>query len=142
MSHMLKKMSIAMVSACALMAQADTKLGPYSPVTDARLANPEPGNWLMYRGNYSGWGFSPLEKINNGNVKKLTLAWSSATGVTEGHQSPPMVNNGYMYVTTPNAQVIALNAVTGQEIWRYKKEIPADLLMLHNTNRGIGFYGD
>jgi len=62
--------------------------------------------------------------------------------VTEGHQSPPIVNNGYMYVTTPNGQVIALNAVTGEELWRYKKEIPADLLMLHNTNRGVALYGD
>ena len=142
MSHLLKKMSIAVIGACALMAHADTKLGPYAPVTDARLAKPEPQNWLMYRGNYNGWGYSPLDKINAGNVKKLKLAWSSATGSTEGHQSPPIVNNGYMYVTTPNAQVIALNAATGQEIWRFKHELPADLLMLHNTNRGVALYGD
>ena len=142
MSHLLKKMSIAVIGACALMAHADTKLGPYAPVTDARLAKPEPQNWLMYRGNYNGWGYSPLDQINAGNVKKLKLAWSSATGSTEGHQSPPVVNNGYMYVTTPNAQVIALNAATGQEIWRFKHELPADLLMLHNTNRGVALYGD
>ena len=142
MSHLLKKLSIAVIGACALMAHADTKLGPYAPVTDARLAKPEPQNWLMYRGNYNGWGYSPLDKINAGNVKKLKLAWSSATGSTEGHQSPPVVNNGYMYVTTPNAQVIALNAATGQEIWRFKHELPADLLMLHNTNRGVALYGD
>ena len=142
MSHKLKKLTLALLSVAAVMAHAGDKLGPYAPVTDARLQNPEPNNWLMYRGNYSGWGYSALEKINNKNVKKLTLAWSSATGVTEGHQAPPIVNNGYMYVTTPNAQVIALNAVTGQEIWRYKKDIPADLLMLHNTNRGVALYGD
>jgi alcohol dehydrogenase (cytochrome c) len=35
-----------------------------------------------------------------------------------------------------------LNAITGEELWRYKKEIPADLLMLHNTNRGVALYGD
>ena len=98
--------AIAVIGACALMAHADTKLGPYAPVTDARLAKPEPQNWLMYRGNYNGWGYSALDKINAGNVKKLKLAWSSATGSTEGHQSPPIVNNGYMYVTTPNAQVM------------------------------------
>ena len=101
MSHTLKKLTLALISATALMAHAGDKLGSYSPVTDARLQNPEPGNWLMYRGNYNGWGYSPLEKINSKNVKKLTLAWSSATGVTEGHQAPPIVNNGYMYVTTP-----------------------------------------
>ncbi len=142
MSHLIKKLSIAVIGACAIMAHADTKLGPYEPVTDARLINPEAKNWLMYRGNYQGWGYSPLEKINTGNVKKLELAWSFATGTTEGHQAPPIVNNGYMYITTPNGQVIALNAITGEELWRYKKEIPADLLMLHNTNRGVALYGD
>lgn len=38
MSHLLKKMSIAVIGACALMAHADTKLGPYAPVTDALFA--------------------------------------------------------------------------------------------------------
>jgi alcohol dehydrogenase (cytochrome c) len=142
MNLKIKTLTLALLGMTAAMTQAAGHLGPYSPVTDQRLQNPEPKNWLMYRGNYSGWGYSALEQINTGNVKKLKLAWSSATGVTEGHQSPPIVNNGYMYVTTPNAQVIALNAKTGQEIWRSKKEIPADLLMLHNTNRGVALYGD
>ena len=142
MNFKLKTLALAILGATAVVAQAGSNLGPYAPVTDARLENPEAKNWLMYRGNYSGWGYSPLAKINTANVKKLTLAWSSATGVTEGHQAPPIVNNGYMYVTTPNAQVIAFNAKTGKEIWRYKKEIPADLLMLHNTNRGVALFGN
>ena len=114
----------------------------YSPVTDERLRNPEPHNWLLYRGNYNGWGYSPLSKITDGNVGKLRLAWAYATGQTEGHQAPPMVNNGYMYVTTPGSQVIALDAKTGQELWRYKKEVPAELMQLHPTNRGVALYGD
>ena len=114
----------------------------YTPVTDARLANPEANNWLQYRGNYGGWGYSPLEKINTGNVGKLTLAWAFSTGQVEGHQSPAIVNNGYMFVTTPGAQVIALDAKTGNEIWRYKKELAADLMQLHPTNRGVALYGD
>src|SRR5262245_41429559 len=73
----------------------------YSPVTDARLVNPEPQNWLMYRGNYAGWGYSPLDQITPANVKKLRPVWTLSTGVTEGHQSPPIVNNGVMFVTTP-----------------------------------------
>jgi len=114
----------------------------YSPVTDARLQKPEPGNWLMYRGNYNGWGYSPLDKINAGNVGKLQLAWSFSTGQVDGHQSPPIVNNGYMFVTTPGAQVIAIDAKTGQQIWRYKKELPAELIQVHPTNRGVALYGD
>jgi alcohol dehydrogenase (cytochrome c) len=124
----------------ALAAQADGRT--YPPVTDARLANPEPANWLQYRGNYGGWGYSPLDRINAGNVGKLKLAWSLATGQLEGHQSPPIVNNGFMYVTTPGAQVIALDAASGAELWRWKKELPADLMQLHPTNRGVALYGD
>lgn len=114
----------------------------YTPVTNARLLNPEPQNWLMYRANYSGWGYSPLKQINEHNVGKLKLAWSYSTGMMEGHQAPPIVNNGYMFVTTPNNQVIALAAKTGRELWRYKKTIPDELQQLHPTNRGVALYGD
>jgi glucose dehydrogenase len=47
-----------------------------------------------------------------------------------------------MFVTTPQQQVIALNAKTGDVLWRYKKELPEDLLQLHPTNRGVGLYED
>ena len=142
MTPTLKPLAATALAVCALLAHAETDLGPYAPVTDARLTNPEPGNWLQYRGNYGGWGYSPLDKVNSSNVGKLRLAWSLATGQTEGHQSPPIVNNGYMYVTTPGAQVIALDASTGIELWRWKKDLPADMMQLHPTNRGVALYGD
>ena len=40
-------------------------------MTAARLTNPEPENWLMTRGNYQGWSYSPLDQINTSNVKRL-----------------------------------------------------------------------
>jgi alcohol dehydrogenase (cytochrome c) len=52
----------------------------YTPVTDARLANPEPTNWLMTRGNYKGWSYSALNQINTGNVKNLVPVWSFDRG--------------------------------------------------------------
>jgi alcohol dehydrogenase (cytochrome c) len=115
---------------------------PYPSVTDARLQNPEPQNWLQYRANYAGWGFSKLKQINEGNVGKLQLAWAFTTGQVEGHQSPPIVNGGYMYITTPGSQIIALDAKTGVELWRYKKQLPPELTQLHPTNRGVALYGD
>jgi alcohol dehydrogenase (cytochrome c) len=125
-----------------LLASTGALAQDYAPVTDARLLQPEAGNWLMYRGNYSGWGYSPLKQITADNAKNLSVAWSFATGQVEGHQSPPIVNGQYMYVTTPGSQVLALNAKTGEEIWRFKKELPKDLLQLHPTNRGVALYGD
>ena len=130
------------MSVQAAAAPAGTDLKPYSLVTDQRLSHPEPQNWLMYRANYESWGYSPLKKITTDNVKNLKLAWSYSTGMMDGHQSPPIVNNGYMYVTTPNNQVIAFEAKSGKEIWRYKKQIPEELQQLHPTNRGVALYGD
>lgn len=141
MNHRFQRLALALAAALPCLA-AQAAPGPYTPVTDARLANPEPSNWLQYRGNYSGWGYSALDKINTGNVGKLQLAWAYSTGQVDGHQSPPIVNNGSMFITTPGAQVIALDAKTGAELWRYKKELPPELMQLHPTNRGVALYGD
>jgi alcohol dehydrogenase (cytochrome c) len=73
----------------------------YSAMTESRLLNPEPHNWLMYRGNYAGWGYSPLDQITPQNVTKLTPVWTLSTGVNEGHQTPPIVNNGVMRGSRP-----------------------------------------
>ena len=107
----------------------------YTPVTDQRLRNPEPSNWLMYRRTYNGWGYSPLDQITSQNVADLTPVWSFSTGVREGHQAPPIVNEGTMFVTTPSAQVFALDAKTGDLLWRYARELPDDLQQPHPTNR-------
>jgi alcohol dehydrogenase (cytochrome c) len=114
----------------------------YHAVTDQRLTAPEPGNWLMTRGNYQGWSYSALDRIHARNAKRLTPAWAFSTGVDSGHQAPPLVNDGIMFVATPYDQVIALEAKTGTLLWRYKKEAPEDLSTLHNTSRGVALYGD
>lgn len=114
----------------------------YKPVTADELLNPSPSDWLLPRRTYDGTAFSPLDQINTGNVKNLQLAWSFATGVVEGHEAPPMVNNGVMFVATPEAQIIALDARTGNQLWRYKRSLPDDLLQLHPTSRGVGLLGD
>lgn len=114
----------------------------YQPVTDARLTNPEPDNWLMYRGTYDSHGYSELDQINSRNAKKLKPMWSYSTGLREGHQAPPIVNNGYMFITTPHNHLLALDAVTGELLWRYIRELPEDQVQMHPTNRGVGLYGD
>ena len=92
----------------------------YDAVTNERLLKPEPQNWLMYRGTYNGHGYSPLDKINTANVKRLVPVWSYSTGMVEGHQAPPIVNNGVMFISTPQNQVLALNAKTGEQIWQFQ----------------------
>lgn len=127
---------------CAVTSVVFAQPPQYQPVTEARMSSPEPGNWLTYRGNYESWGFSPLSKINSQNVGNLTPAWSYATGLMEGHEAPPIVNGRYMFVATPQHNVIALDAKTGNEIWRFKPQIPSEQVQLHPTSRGVALWGD
>jgi len=115
---------------------------PYNPVTDERLVKPEPRNWLMYRRTYDSQGYSPLDQIDTTNVSRLVPVWTFSTGMREGHQAPPIVNDGVMFVTTPHNHLMALDARTGDLLWRYERELPEDLFQLHPTNRGIALYAD
>ena len=123
-------------------AAAQTPVADYTPVTDERLRSPDADDWLMYRRTYDSWGYSPLEQITTDNVSRLVPVWSMSTGVVSGHQSPPMVNDGIMFVTTPEDQVLAIDARGGELLWRYRRQLPEDTLRAHWTNRGVGLYGD
>src|SRR6185503_11142052 len=114
----------------------------YQTVTAARLKNPEPGNWLAIRRTYDGWGYSPLDQITTANVSQLRRVWNIPTGEGRVHEAAPVVNNGVMFITTPNNQVLALNATTGDVLWRYKRPRPSGAFVLHDTNRGVALYGD
>jgi alcohol dehydrogenase (cytochrome c) len=139
------KPALALVAGTAAllpMAGAAQQTRDYSIVTDERLADPEPGNWLMFRRTYDGWGYSPLAEIDGSNVDRLETVWTVSTGITEGHQSPPIVNDGVMFVTTPLNQVLALDAANGDILWLYRRQIPPDYSLIHPTNRGVALYGD
>jgi len=106
------------------------------------LTKPDDGDWLMFRRTYNGWGYSPLDQITTANASHLHPVWSMATGQIEGHQAPPIVNNGVMFVATPGNQVLAVNAKTGDLLWRFKRPIPEDQFLLHPTSRGVALWGD
>ena len=141
-TKVLLKVTAAFVIGLSASVATPQGITDYTPVTDEQILNPDPANWLMYRGTYAGWGYSALEQINTQNVKNLVPVWSFSTGVTEGHQSPPIVNDGVMFITTPENQVLALDAGNGELLWRYRRELPEDLFQLHPTNRGVGLLGD
>ena len=117
-------------------------LQSYKPVTAQQLTRPGDGDWLMYRRTYDGWGYSPLAQITPANVGRLKMAWTLQTGQVEGHEAPPIVNNGVMFVATPGNQVLAIDAKDGTLLWRYKRPIPDDMLLLHPTSRGVGLFDD
>jgi len=117
-------------------------LKSYKDVTAARLKNPEPDNWLQIRGTYNGWGHSPLDQITRANVKQLQLAWVFSTGAGAAHEAAPVVNGGVMFVSAPGNQVIAIDAKTGTQLWRYRRELPPGAIVMHPVSRGVALYGD
>lgn len=127
------------------LAQPSAPIPDYSTVTDDRLLNPEPENWLMYKGNYSLWGYSSLDQVNADNVKELVPVWAFSTGQTSGHEAPPIVNDGVMFVTGAYNSLFALDAVTGDTLWSYKRDLPQDVYTVvccDVVNRGVALYGD
>src|SRR5262249_55932000 len=115
-------------------------LNSYQKVTDDRLRHPSDADWLMVRRSYDGWGYSPLAEITAANVKRLQPVWMVSTGMNNGHQAPPIVNNGVMFVATSYNQVIALNAKSGEELWRYRSPSPPDARVSKPVNRGVALY--
>src|SRR5205814_3465728 len=85
----------------------------YRPVGADRLKHPDDGDWLMVRRTYNGWGYSPLDQITPANVARLQPLWVFSTGVVNGHEAPPIVNSGVMFVATPGNQVIAIDVAAG-----------------------------
>ncbi len=134
--------TIAPASATPVPGPLPHVLAKYALVTTERLRKPEDENWLLFRRTYDGWGYSPLAQITPANVGRLQLVWRLRHGQVEGHQAPPIVNNGVMFVATPGNQLIALEAKSGNVLWRYKRPLPDDLTVLHPTNRGVGLFGD
>src|SRR6476619_1024836 len=66
-------------------------------------------------------------------------AWRPAR--SRAIKPPPIVNNGVMFAATPGNQMLAIEAKTGNILWRYKRALPENVVHLHPTNRGVALYG-
>ena len=98
-----------------LVAMANAQEREFQPLTQDMLDNPDPDDWLMWRGNYENWGYSPLDQIDIENVSELRLAWSYAVGPGgTGMQAEPTVYDGVLYLRHPNETHSAHDAATGR----------------------------
>ena len=135
--------------AIALLAGVLSGALPVTPVvaddmTDARMkaAGDETGSWLLHGRDYSNQRFSPLDAVNTGNVQKLVPKWIFQTGVAGTFSTTPIVADGMMYVSTPFSNVVAIDAKTGREVWRYEHKRKSDKLCCGPANRGVALgYG-
>ncbi len=88
-------------------------------------ADAEPGNWMGHGRTYDEQRFSPLTQINEHNAHELGLAWYHDHHTFRGVQATPIVVDGVMYNISAWNITTALNAATGELLWTYDPEVPA-----------------
>jgi alcohol dehydrogenase (cytochrome c) len=85
-------------------------LASYKPVTPER---PSVRRRRLAHGQayYDGVGLQPARSDHASQRQRgcgFRLVFS--TGVTNGHEAPPIVNNGVMFIATPGNQVVAIGS--------------------------------
>ena len=117
----------------------------FPPVTDEMLQNPADGDWLMWRRTLDSWGYSPLDEISKENVGDLRLVWTRNLAVGTG-EITPLAYNGMLFIPQANDVIEAVDAVTGDLIWGYRRDIPEDLYDMvggnARNNRNLAIYED
>lgn len=84
-----------------------------------KAAASDPGNWLATGRDQQGTYYSPLTRINTGNVSELGFAWQYDLGTYRGQEATPIVVDGVMYTSGTWGYVYAVDAATGKQLWRY-----------------------
>jgi alcohol dehydrogenase (cytochrome c) len=99
--------------------------------------------WLTFGGNYANHRFSPLTQITPQNVNRLVPQWTFQTATLGNFETTPLFRDNVLYVTGPQNVAWAIDARSGRQIWRYRRELPAGLTACCGlVNRGFGVLGD
>ena len=114
-------------------------------VTPERLINTdrEPQNWLMNHRTYDAQRYSPLDKINKGNVKDLKLAYAVAIGGTsanENLEATPLAEDGFLYIVDQWGVLYKIDARSGKAgriVWR----MDPGQEKIDGANRGAALWG-
>ena len=115
------------------------------PITNTRLlqGTADSTGWYHYGGNYENWRFSSLTQINRQNVKQLVPVWIFQTGIPGQMANSPIIADGVLYVTSTHNHAWALDAASGEALWHYQHNLPADLrICCGPVNRGVAIHGD
>jgi quinoprotein glucose dehydrogenase len=106
------------------------------PVAAARQVDNSSAEWPAYGGGPNGIRYSPLTQIDRSNVSQLQVAWIYDSGEGPGGtQCQPLVAGGVLYAVTPQHKIIALDAATGHEIWKFDSGIVG-----RGPNRGVAYW--
>ena len=101
------------------LAQDSSSVVQFDAVTTAELVDPVDEDWLIWRRTYDSQGYSPLDQVNKNNIKDLKEAWRIP--LLEGpNMATPLVHNGVMFLASTQDTVLALDAISGKQLWKYE----------------------
>ncbi len=118
-----------------------------TPVNNETMGDDNAGeNWLAYGRTYSEQRFSPLAQINQSNVSSLELDWYIDLPNSRSLVSTPLVVDGTMYFISSMNIVRAVDATSGEELWRFDPEVAQyaarRMRAGWDNSRGIGIWED
>ena len=79
-------------------------------------------DWTGYGRTFGQQHYSPLTQIDDKSVTRLGLAWSLDLG-PKNSATQPIAIDGVLYFATGLSVVQAVNATSGQLLWRYDPEV-------------------
>jgi PQQ-dependent dehydrogenase (methanol/ethanol family) len=97
--------------------------------------------WPLHGHDLGGGRYSPLAEIDTATVRRLVPKWTYHSGVAATFQATPIVVGTVMYVSLPFSSVVALDATTGRERWRYTHVSRAAKPCCGPANRGVAVAG-
>jgi quinoprotein glucose dehydrogenase len=141
--------------AIAAVSIASSFVDPHA--VDGRLQSRSPAmapaglpaaDWPAYGGTWHGQRYSALRQITPDNVEHLEQVWHYETGDLRGRpgdppettfEVTPLKVGNRLFLCTPHQIVIALDATTGRELWRFDPQIQDRLALQHLTCRGLSW---
>ncbi|HKX30481.1 MAG TPA: PQQ-binding-like beta-propeller repeat protein, partial [Blastocatellia bacterium] len=122
--------------------------------TGAQQSAPK-GEWRFYGGDQGSSKYSPLDQINEQNVRRLQIVWTWDSPDKQiqathrmlapfAYEVTPLMVGGVLYVSTSFSQVAAIEAQTGETLWvfdteSYQRGRPTNLGFVH---RGVAYWTD
>jgi quinoprotein glucose dehydrogenase len=105
----------------------------------------QPVEWPAYGGGPESMRYSPLKQITRENVSHLKVAWTfdASDGVMGSElEVNPIVVNGVLYATTVSLHTVALNAATGELVWRFDPYNGRNVRGGGGRTRGVLYWSD
>jgi alcohol dehydrogenase (cytochrome c) len=131
---------------CASVALVVAQQPPPALVSPQEIHDGLPADgsrWPTFGGDYANQRHSPLTQIGPENVGRLIPKWTFQTGTLGNFETTPLLRDNVLYVTGPQNVAWAVDARTGRQIWRYRRELPPNLTACCGlVNRGFAMLDD